>query len=59
MKKYSVYFKVMMGLSLLLFVLGVVSLIFDVANGSTIAWVWSFILGYAGIATPDHEKYVS
>lgn len=58
MKRYSVYFKVMMGLSLLLFVCGIISAVFELGDAPAIAWVWSFIMGYAGIASPDHEKYV-
>lgn len=58
MKKYSRYFKTMLFSALVFWFGGVFTVTLGSPNFSAVLFTVGFILWFAGVMAPDHEKYV-
>lgn len=58
MKKYSRYFKTMLFSALVFWFIGVLTVTLASPAFSVIFFTVGFILWFAGVMAPDHEKYV-
>lgn len=57
MKKYSGYYKLMLGASVVCLFGMWIALLAELPTLGVIFAVWAFILGYAAWCAPTHEKY--